>query len=243
MAAKPPLPKGYELPAAVNGWIHDPDDGSNGHTWRFEPGERPLSVRVFELFGRSYASVTDDRTSGIESSEEIAARTPDDDDSRAKPATVEAVVGEAVEWMRDHGAGEWSHSRVRESAFDPPIGYELAKFEIGERWTMIHYHRIDAPEKSRLAGVGLPDEVNPETYPYLVIRTWAGSGNSEIELAPWQFSHDDEREQVAEPPAECGLDVALTVARNFAREQRDGDVPSANNATGQSSLRRFTTRS
>ena len=49
-----------------------------------------------------------------------------------------------------------------------------------------------------------------------------------------------ETEQIARVPAECGLDVAVTMARNFAREQRDGDVPSANNTTGQSSLPQFT---
>ena len=33
MAAKPPLPDGYELPAAVNGWTHAPESNMNGHIW------------------------------------------------------------------------------------------------------------------------------------------------------------------------------------------------------------------
>jgi hypothetical protein len=239
MAAKPRLPTGYDLPTAVNGWRHDPNDGSNGHTWSLDAGERPLSVRVFEHFGRCYARVTDDRTTGIESSEEIAARSHDEDGDQTTQATVAAVVAEAVEWMREHDVGEWSHPRIREAVFDPPLGYELVAYEIGQRWSLIHYHRIDAPEKSRLAGVGLPDEVNPETYPYLVIRTWAGSGNSEIDLAPWRFSHDDERESVADPPAECGLDVAVTVARTVAREQHDSDAPEPSSHTGQTALQQF----
>jgi hypothetical protein len=239
MAAKPRLPAGYGLPRTVNGWRHDPDDGSNGHTWCFEAGERPLSVRVFEHFGRSYAKVTDDRTTGIESGEEIATRSRDEDADQTKQATAAAVVAEAVAWMREHGSSEWSHPRIHEAMFDPPVGYEFGAYEIGQRWSLIHYHRIDTPEKGRLAGVGRPDEVTPETYPYLVIRTWAGSGNSEIEIAPWRCSHDNEREPVADPPAECGLDVAVTVARTFAREQHGSDAPEPSSHTGQTALRQF----
>jgi hypothetical protein len=49
-------------------------------------------------------------------------------------------------------------------------------------------------------------------------------------------AHDDEKHEVLELPAECGLDLALLLAREWVAEQRDESVDQVQRAAGQSSL-------
>jgi hypothetical protein len=51
--------------------------------------------------------------------------------------------------------------------------------------------------------------------PYLYVEACRGSGNATVVLAPWLRAHDDEKHAVLEPPAECGLDVALLTNTNI----------------------------
>lgn len=69
MVSKPLLPDGYELPASINGWHHDPKSNKNGHAWYSADGE--TAVAVFSGFGlgrgqRVYEHEYEDETSGRE---------------------------------------------------------------------------------------------------------------------------------------------------------------------------------
>lgn len=47
-------------------------------------------------------------------------------------------------------------------------------------------------------------------------------------LAPWDYAHDCEMVDVREPPEECGLEIAVTIARNYAADVTGEDPdPSA----------------
>lgn len=242
MAAKPRLADGFDLPTAVNGWIHDPDDRTNGHCWQYERGDRPLSMRVYETLGTSYAAVMDDRTSGMECKERIAGHDHGDREDLPREEAAETVIDAASEWMEAYSEGEWSHPRIHEAAFQPPVGYELTAYRINSRTTTVQYHQTDAHEVDRLAGANFPDDMNPDSCPYLEVETWAGSGSSMVALAPWQHAHDNERKEIADPPEECGLEVALTIARKFARTHADGNELIPTDPAGQTSLGRFATQ-
>ena len=54
-----------------------------------------------------------------------------------------------------------------------------------------------------------------ETRAYLVVAAWRGSGNATVALAPWLRAHDEEMHEVVEPPAECGLAIAVKLAREY----------------------------
>ena len=239
MPAKPPLPDDREPPAEVNGWTHDPDDTTNGHCWRRDDDGRPLAVRLFGGVGTGYATVTDDRVAGVGGREKIAEyRFESDDDHRdRRKEAVGMAFDDAIAWMEDHGS-EWSHPRINEAGFQPPAGYELTRYSIGSRETIILYHQVDAPDVDRLCGIRFP-ELTVDSCPYLEVRTWIGSGNSDVRVAPWQHAHGSEKKVIAETPDECGLEIALTTAREFARKHVAGDEQFPGELSGQSSLSRF----
>jgi len=239
MPAKPRLPDDFDLPTAVNGWIHDPDDRTNGHCWQYEQGERPLAIRVYETLGACYAAVTDERTSGMESKKRIIDLDHADREDLSHEEAIETGINATIEWMNNYGEGEWSHPRIHEAAFQPPVGYELASYRINSRTTTVLYHQTNAREIDRLAGGNFPDEMSANSCPYLKVETWAGSRNSTVALAPWKCAHDNEQQEIADPPEECGIEVALTTAREFARTSIDGDDPIPADPTGQTSLGRF----
>ena len=238
---KPELPDGFDLPTRVNEWVHDPKDGSNGHCWRFEQGERTLAMRVYDPLGSCYAAVTDERTGGLDSRQRVSEVKFGSGTDCSQHRAVEEVLTDAIDWMDDHSKGEWSHPRVQEAVFQPPAGYELAGYQINTRTTTVQYHRLDAREVDRLAGCHFPDEMSPDSCPYLEIETWAGSGNSTVRLAPWRHAHDDECMEVADPPDECGLDVALATAREYVRQYVDSDELQSDPA-GQTNLARFASK-
>ena len=95
-------------------------------------------------------------------------------------------------------------------------------------------------EGQRLTGSTTADglEVTTETYPYLVVQKWRGSGNATVALAPWDYAHETEMVDVRNPPDGCGLDIALTIARNYAAAVigDDTDPP----AVGQANLTAWT---
>lgn len=66
------------------------------------------------------------------------------------------------------------------------------------------------------------------------ITAWRGSGDATVALAPWLRAHDEEMQEVVEPPAECGLAIAVKLAREYVRAEtgRTRDAP----ATGQADL-------
>jgi len=64
VVAKPPLPDGYELPAAINGWHHAPESNKNGHAWY--AADEETAVAVYSGFGSVRVSVTDERCDGLE---------------------------------------------------------------------------------------------------------------------------------------------------------------------------------
>ena len=242
MPAKPRLSDGFDLPTAVNGWIHDPNDRTNGHCWHYERGERPLSMRMYETLGTCYAAVTDDRTSGMESKERIIDLDHGDREDLSREEAIETGINAAIEWMETYSEGEWSHPRIHEAAFQPPVGYEIVAYRINSRTTTVHYYQTDAHEVERLARANLPDSMSAESCPYLEVETWVGSGNSTVALAPWKRVHDNERKEIADPPAKCGIEVALTTAREFARTSTDGDDLFPPDPTGQTSLGQFAYR-
>lgn len=223
------LPDGFDYPREVNGWRFDPDP-YNGHAWVAPERDRTVLART--CLGTAMVKVHDERVSGPGSSVTVAEFEYDRGDSESAAAR---VVERAVDWMHDHAPTEWSHPEVTEAAFDAPPGYEFVDYSRGCRETCIYYRREGASGRTRVAGAGRPDEVTPETSPYLVVQMWQGSGNASVDLAPWRYEHDEERETVADPPAECGLDVALAVAREFAREivaeDPDTALPSAGQTT------------
>jgi hypothetical protein len=238
MSAKPRLPDGVELPTEVNGWTHDPDSGKNAHVWVSD--DETASVGVFSSLGRVYAKVFDERVNGLENGVRLTAVDLDDDDqfTETERQTVADVLDEAIAWMREHAPAEWEHPDVNEAVFDAPPGYELEVCYLEQRDTTVYYHRADAGEAAQRDDDGDLPEPTPETHPYLVIHTWNGSGNSEISLAPWTRAHDHQMTEVVETPEECGLDVALTMARSYAREHVDGADESGSPA-GQADLQQF----
>lgn len=230
MSHKPPLPDDYDLPHEVNGWVHDPESNRNGHVWSAEAHES--SVAMFAHVGTVRVAVFDDRVDGFANKVEPF-RDELPDDRTDLPAAVAEGIDEAVTWMNEHAPAEWSHPDVNEAVFDPPAGYELDWYFLEQRDTTIYYRREGAESVSSLFNDGRPEEVTPETFPYLVIHMWNGSGNAEVSIAPWTRAHDHQMETVVEPPEECGMEVAL----KFAREYVEGD--DAEVTTGQTGLAQF----
>ncbi|MFC4553622.1 MULTISPECIES: hypothetical protein [Halorussus] len=232
MVAKPPLPEGFELPEAVNGWMHDADSNRNGHVWTGEDAER--SVGVFSgVSDRVYVAVFDDRADGFCNHIDPVERSFGEDETKAE-ATAWGVE-QAVAWMQQHAPEAWDHPAVEEAVFDPPVGFVLDRYYLEQREHIVYYRQEDAEKAVNMAGGRVPEtEPSFGTRAYLVVKTWRGSGNSTIALAPWLRAHDDEMHEVVDTPDECGLAVALKLAREYVCEEtgetRDGV------AAGQSDL-------
>lgn len=242
--ARPPLPDGFGLPAEVNGWYHDPETGKNAHAWYSADGE--TAVGVFDSLGRVYACVSDERCDGFERSVEIEeVDIPDGDEHTEREGELVAeVVERAVEWMEATEPSDWSHPDVEEAVFDAPPGYVLERYYLEQRDVTIYYRREDVETPNPLAGARHPedidDDVEPADYPCLVVHCWRGSGNATISVAPWVRAHDHAMREILEPPAECGLGVAISMARQWASENvaEEEDVDEAPQA-GQSALADF----
>ena len=240
MASRPRLPDDFELPDAVNGWQYDPESGKNAHAWYSTAGTE--AVGVFSSFGRAYAKVSDERVNGFERGVTFAETELSDDDlhTERERQAVAGVVDDAVAWMQAHTPDEWSHPDVNEAVFDPPAGYVLERYFLEARDTTVYYRREGAESETNLNPGDPPEEVSPDTYQYLVVHIWNGSGNATVSLAPWTRAHDHEMVEVVETPEECGLDVALAMARTYVREHvsdvdSDGDAV----ASGQTDLQQF----
>lgn len=221
------------FPQQANGWTFDPENSYNGHTWVGDGGRVALLVRC--LTNSQYVSVHDERVSGMGGGEYVLAG-PESD---WEPETRKALYRRAAEWMRAHPPDEWRHPAVNEAVFDPPAGYALEKYYLSKRETTIYYHREGADEAAQRDDEGELPPPTPETYPYLVIHTWNGSGNSEISLAPWTRAHDHQMETVVEPPDECGIDIAVKAAREYARQEVADEPAPSTPQVGQADIGRW----
>jgi len=127
---------------------------------------------------------------------------------------------------------------VCEAVFDAPAGYTLEVYYLENRESIVYYAR-DGVDDSPLRGRGDDlEQLTRANAPYLYVHVWNGSGNATVALAPWTHAHGPgskhpEIREVAETPADCGLEVAVTVAREWAADGR----PAA--ASGQASLGAF----
>jgi hypothetical protein len=244
MANRPPLPEEFTIPSSVDRWQHDPDAKRNAHIWRNEAETK--SVGVFATAGAEVVNIRvfDDRLRGFDRSQTISTvpyNRPDDAKEliRARQEASAGGIRQAVEWMELTHPSEWTHPEVCEAVFDPPAGYVLDEYYLENRTAIVYYQREDAEDRCRLAGGGQPDEYTPETCPYLYVHVWRGSGDATVALAPWRGAHGpgskhQEIEPVADPPEECGLEVAITVAREWARKTVATDTPSHSEQEHQS---------
>lgn len=238
MSAKPPLPGDYNLPVEVNGWTHDPRSDKNGHTW-CAPDET-AAVGVFGFDGTISVKVLDERVSGFARSKRVFETEyehskdyyePADSDTPT-PAIVEGVEA-AVHWMEMNDT-DWKHPAVKEAVFDPPVGFVLDRYYLEEREHIVFYRQEGIEDEIEMSGRQLETEPSLKTRKYLYIETWRGSGNSTVSLAPWLRAHDHEKHEVVELPEECGLSIALKLAREWVQDQtgHTRDQPAA----GQSDL-------
>lgn len=244
MSAKPPLPDGYTFPQEVNGWVHDPESNKNGHMWT-APDET-AAVGVFGFAGTVYVKALDERVTGFGRSKRVFETEyqhdkdyfqPADPDA-SLPAVVEGVEA-AVRWMESNDPA-WTHPAVEPAAFDPPVGFCLDRYYLEARQHILCYRQADAESAVNMAGGRNPDtDPSLETRAYLYVEVWRGSGNSTISLAPWLRAHDHEKYEVVDPPEECGLAVALKLAREWVREQTGATRESL--AIGQSDLGAWST--
>lgn len=239
MPHRSPLPTGYDVPERVGRWTYDSDSGKNAHAW-YGP-DRETAVGVFANPATIDAYVFEERCYGLDRKQQVAGcPQPDADDDVA--AAVREVIEDAVAWMQSTTPAEWEHPDVNRHVFDAPAGYELAFYELSSRQHLVYYHYEDAPEYSSLyrenKAAGKETPVTPETYPYFVIECWRGSGNATLSLAPWKRAHDSERVEVRDLPDECGLDIALKYAREYAREEVIEDDADAE-PVGQTGLDTF----
>ncbi|GGL73553.1 hypothetical protein [Halocalculus aciditolerans] len=216
MVRKPHLPDGYELPSEVNGWIHDPESNRNGHVWT--GADDPRSVGVFSSVGdRVRVAVFDDRVCGFCNKIE-----PFDREFEADETEAEAVawgIEQAAEWMERHHPSEWDHPAVYDAVFDPPVGFVLDQYYLEQRQHIVCYRQEGEEKDVNLSG--RPPDTDPslETRKYLYVEAWRGSGNATVALAPWLRAHDDEKHEVLDLPEECGLPVALKLAREWVAEE------------------------
>lgn len=228
MVNKPPLPDGYDLPGEVNGWIHDPESKKNGHVWT--ASDAPKSVAVFNHIGTARVAIFDDRVDGFDNNVEPYREEVADGESKVD-ASAEAV-GQAVSWMETHAPAKWAHPHVEEAVFDAPVGYSLDRYYLEQREAIVNYRR-DGRGKA-VQGFSDRDEDDPA---YLVVKVWRGSGNATVATAPWLRAHDHQMTEVADPPEECGLPVALKCAREYAREVTGLERESP--AAGQSGIQEW----
>jgi len=233
MVSKPPLPDDYELPREVNGWEHDPESNRNGHVWTGT--DDPRSVAVFLNSDSSVrVAVFDDRVNGFANSVQIV---DGSGGNRSKPETTVWGVKQAIEWMERHDPARWDHPAVVEGVFDPPAGFVLDRYYLEEREHVVCYRQEGTEKDVNLSGRPPDTEPSLETRKYLYVEAWRGSGNATIALAPWLRASDSEKHEVVDAPAECGLEVALKLAREWVREQTGATREEP--AAGQSDIERW----
>ncbi|MFC6720919.1 hypothetical protein ACFQGT_00025 [Natrialbaceae archaeon GCM10025810] len=235
---EPTLPDACELPATVNGWLYDADDTSNGLVFRSRDHE--CSLGVFDTLSAVSVRVTDDRVRGFASNVDLERIEYDRDETDA----LRQGLAFAREWMETTGPAEWSHPDVCEAVFDAPPGYALETYNLENREAIVYYRRLnaDVDQESIDLRAADPSVYTRETCPYLYVHEWRGSGNATVALAPWTNAHGPgskypELREVAETPDGCGLEVAVTVAREWAREVDGGAIDT--DAAGQAPLSRW----
>lgn len=234
MVRKPPLPDDESLPEAVGAWTHAPESNRNGHVWTNE--DEQVSVGVFSSCFSEEVRVTvfDDRVDGFCNNVEPVRQSYSDTDKTKAEATAWAVE-RAVEWMKRHSPERWSHPDVEEAVFDPPVGYVLERYYIEQRQQIVCYRREDEASAVSLSGRVPDTDPSIQTRDYLYVESWRGSGNTTVSVAPYLRAEDKNKHEVVETPEECGLAVALKLAREHVREQTDQDAPTRP-AAGQSDI-------
>lgn len=228
---------------AVNGWRYDAEAPTNGHAWYDAARETSVAVRS-PLGDRVTVDVRDERVSGSGAREVLSKL---DCSSREKRAdTVADGVEYAREWMAATAPGEWSHPDVSEAVFDAPGGYALAECYVESRETTVYYERADVdPAETAVEARGCsPEEYTRENCAYLYVHVYNGSGNATVALAPWTGAHGPaskhpELREVLQTPAECGLEVALTAAREWARQFVDSEMDKREPTVEQADLGSF----
>jgi len=241
MAKRPRLPNDYDLPW-VGDWSLALEAPTNGYVWQSDAGTEWVKVR--DVHDKMLVVVEDTRVDGSGGRQDIARVGYERPERLAEllanreEAAVEAIKDHAVPWMQATDPADWSHPDVSEAVFAEPPGYELAKYFVEDRTVTIYYRHADR-DADLIASRRGPEEYTPETCPYLYVHVWRGSGKATVALAPWLYAHGPgdkhwEVEPILETPEECGLDLALTMAREWTREyvvaDQDGPMP------GQSSL-------
>lgn len=127
-----------------------------------------------------------------------------------------------------------THTSKRRCSTRRSASFSIAT-TLEEREHIVCYRQENAEKAVCMAGGRTTDkEPSLETWAYLFVEAWRGSGNATISLAPWLRAHDREKHEVVESPDECGLAVALKLAREWVREEagQTRDAPAA----GQSDI-------
>jgi len=213
MPVRPTFPDSVELPSAVNGWRHDPEATRNAHLWRNEDGS--AAVGIYPYTESTLVKVDDPRAKGLETNVTIL-EVSHDGISR-KEANRQALCA-AVEWMEETDPMKWQHPDILEAVFTPPAGFSLEAYYLDSRTATIYYKRDSYNPDTADIDYRNPKEWACEEVPYLYVHVWRGSGKATVAAAPWTHAHGPgdkhwEVEPVAEPPEDCGLEVALSVAR------------------------------
>lgn len=233
LVAKPPLPDGYSIPEEVNGWHHDPASNKNGHIWSSPDGS--AAVGVFGFGGTIRVKVIDDRVTGLGATKTVHQLDYEHSKDYIEPAdqtmppdAVVEAIDVAGRWMEKTDPS-WSHPAVEDAAFDPPVGFVLDRYYMTERQHTVCYRQEDADSRTSLCMDGCNPPASLETRDYIYVEAWRGSGNAEIALAPFLRAHNHQKTAVIDPPDECGLAVALKLARDWIREQTGAtrDEPAA----------------
>ena len=244
MAQRPPLPNEYEVPQMVNGWRYDLDNGRNAHVWVDEPEDTAVSVFSYPQGDESVCKirVSDERVSGFASRVTVA--TVPYEPGEEESAVVQAIE-EAAEWMRATHSDAWSHPEVSEAIFTEPAGYELDTVYIEDRNKIIYYRREGYDPEEADIKRREPKKYARDEQPYLYIHEWTGSGDTTVAVAPWLRAHGPgsrhpEIATIVDTPEECGLEVALSMARQWAREQSQARPANNGPSVGQTDLTQFT---
>lgn len=207
-----------EFSKAVNGWLWNPDSNRNGLIWYGKEAAR--SVGIFTTFGEHIrVHVFDDRVSGFDNKITPFRRKVREDEELED--ALRWAVKKAQSWMGTHSPTEWKHPDIIEAALTPPPGYVLDRYYLENREHIVYYRDPDAKRGTSI-NLRKPDpdlEATLDTYPYLNIRSWKGSGNATIALAPWLRAHEHELHEIIDPPEECGLEIAHKLLREYVEEE------------------------
>lgn len=249
MPSHPPTFEQTEIPEQVGAWSYAPDAGKNAHVWQDDNQETAVALFSYRESGggRVVVRVYDERVSGCANKQTVAtidftepadALPPTDSECQAVADGIEA----AIAWMETTAPSEWSHPDVPESIFNAPVGYEFDTAYIEDRTRVVYYQRTDYDPQVADIQRRNPQDFAHEQRPYIYVHEWVGSGNTTVALAPWRRAHGPgsrypEIAELEEPPKESGLEVGLTLARNWARRQADeSPSPDPQEQCGQTSI-------